>query len=130
MSKSDASTDNLDPEAGFTASPSVSQAANDLRHAAGDKAKDLMNTAEVKAAQLRQTAAEKATAFKTAATTQASQLKDSANEQWEHTRVKAKEYHTTAEDYIRENPTKSVLCAMGIGFLAGLVMRRWFCSTR
>ncbi len=40
----------LDPEAGFTQStPSIGQAANDLRAAAGEKAREFVHTAEVKA---------------------------------------------------------------------------------
>lgn len=114
----------LDPDAGFTATPSISQAANDLRLAAGEKAREIMHTAEVRASQFRQIAADKAAAIKNKAMVQAGHLRESATEQWEHTRVKAKEMHSTAEDYIREHPTKCVLAALGIGFLAGLIMRR------
>ncbi|MDX1679475.1 MAG: hypothetical protein R3242_01980 [Akkermansiaceae bacterium] len=133
---SDTKTDQLDPEAGFTNdAPSVSDAANDLRSAAGAKAKEIIHTAETKASKLRETAAEKAsqlretattkaTAFKEAAGKQAGELKVKATEQWDHTRVRAKELHGSAEDYIRDNPTKCVLGALGIGFLAGLIMRR------
>jgi len=120
----DSTTDHLDPEAGFTAAPSVSQAASDLRTAAGIKAKELIHTAEVKANRFREAASAKANAFRSAASTKADQLKHVASEQWQNTRVKAKELHSTAEDYIRENPTKCVLGALGIGFLAGLIMRR------
>ena len=38
--------------------------------------------------------------------------------------MKAKELHVTAEDYIRQNPTKCVLSALGLGFLIGLIVRR------
>lgn len=124
MSNPIASTDHLDPEAGFTTTPSVTQAANDLRAAATDKAKELIHTAEAKASQFRQIASEKATAFKVAANTQASHLRENATEQWDHTRVRAKEVHATAEDYVREHPTRCVLGALGIGFLVGLIMRR------
>jgi len=109
----DSKTDQLDPEGGFTNSPSVSEAANDLRNAAAAKAN-----------KLREVANEKAAAFKKAAGKQASQFKENAAEQWDNTRIRAKEFHGTAEDYIRENPTKCVLGALGIGFLAGLIMRR------
>jgi ElaB/YqjD/DUF883 family membrane-anchored ribosome-binding protein len=129
----------LDPEAGFTqtpaASPSIAQAANDLRMAAGERAKELVHTAESKASAIkeravesaqhfRDAAAEKAAALKSAATEKAGHFKESATEQWEETRVKAKEFHVTAEDYIRQNPTKCVVSALGLGFLIGLIVRR------
>lgn len=121
---SETNTDQLDPEAGFTTSPSVSQAATDLRSAAGAKAKELIHTAETKAGELREVAGSKASALKTAASEKAGQIKGVATEQWQTTQVKAKELHGTAEQYIRENPTKCVLGALGVGFLAGLIMRR------
>ena len=146
MSNSFSTPDSLDPEAGFTQSPSVAQAANDLRAAAGEKAREFVHTAEEKAAALREravesaqqfretaterasqlkaTATERAAAFKTAATDKAVHLRESATEQWQDTRVKAKEFQVTAEDYIRQNPTKCVLSALGAGFLIGLIVRR------
>lgn len=135
MSNPFSTPSSLDPEAGFTQTPSVAQAANDLRAAAGEKAREFVQTAEVKAAALkdravesaqhfREAATEKATAFKSAAADKAQHLKESATEQWQDTRVKAKEMHVTAEDYIRENPTKCVLSALGVGFLIGLIVRR------
>lgn len=125
----------LDPEAGFTQTPSVSQAANDLRAAAGEKAREFVHTAEEKAAalkgravesaqQFRDTAAERASQLRATATEKALHFKESATEQWQDTRVKAKELHITAEDYIRQNPTKCVLSALGAGFLIGLIVRR------
>lgn len=146
MSNPFSSANSLDPEAGFTQTPSVAQAANDLRTAAGEKARELAHVAEEKAAslkekavetaqQIRETATErathfkaaateKATAFKAAATDKAHHFKETATEQWDDTRVRAKELHVTAEDYIRQNPTKCVLGALGVGFLIGLVTRR------
>ena len=62
--------------------------------------------------------------MKSAATERAQHLKESATEQWQDTRVKAKELHVTAEDYIRQNPTKCVVSALGLGFLIGLIVRR------
>lgn len=127
--------DTLEPEAGYTQTPSVSQAANDLRAAAGEKAREFVHTAEEKAAalkdravesaqQFRDTAAERASQFKATAAEKALHFKESATEQWQDTRVKAKELHITAEDYIRQNPTKCVLSALGAGFLIGLIVRR------
>jgi ElaB/YqjD/DUF883 family membrane-anchored ribosome-binding protein len=135
MSNPFSTPENLDPEAGFTQTPSVGQAANDLRAAAGEKAREFVHAAEAKAGelkeravesaqQLRETAAERAAAFKTVATERAQHLKESAAGQWQDTRVKARELQVTAEDYIRQNPTKCVLSALGLGFLIGLITRR------
>jgi ElaB/YqjD/DUF883 family membrane-anchored ribosome-binding protein len=132
-------SNSLDPDAGFAPvpviTPSISQAANDLRVAAGEKAREIVHTAEVKAAslkekalesaqQFRATATERATALKANASERASHIRESATEQWGETCDRAKEWHITTEDYIRQNPTKSVLCAVGLGFLVGLIVRR------
>ena len=37
---------------------------------------------------------------------------------------KAQDMHQEIEDYIRQNPTKSILAAVGIGFVIGLICRR------
>lgn len=138
MSKPFSIPADLEPEAGFTAgtaAPSIAQAATDLRTAASEKAKELVHTAETKASalkeravesaqQFRDVAAEKAAALKSAASEKAVHLKETATEQWQETRVKAKEIHITAEDYIRQNPTKCVVSALGLGFLIGLIVRR------
>jgi ElaB/YqjD/DUF883 family membrane-anchored ribosome-binding protein len=44
------------------------------------------------------------------------------NEGWDKTRAAAKAYHKTGEDFVKENPTGSVLGALGIGVLIGLVL--------
>lgn len=130
------------PQAGFAPTPSVTQAAHDLRLAAEEKIKDLAGqagaikdkavesathfrdlTAE-KALEARSIAVEKATALKAAATEKAAQFREVAQEQWYDTRDKALEVHTSAESYIREHPTKCVLGALGVGFLIGLIARR------
>lgn len=125
----------LNPEADNTPTPSISQAANDLRTAASEKAREFVQTAESRASALkgravesaqhfRDSATEKASTLKAAASEKAQQIKESASEQWEDTRVKAKELQVTAEDYIRQNPTKCVISALGLGFLIGLIVRR------
>ena len=113
MSNSFSSTDSLDPDVSYAHTSSVGQAANDLRAAAGEKAREFVHSAE-----------EKANALKVAAVDKAQQFKENAAEQWDDTRIKAREMHLSAEDYIRENPTKCVLSALGVGFLIGLIVRR------
>jgi ElaB/YqjD/DUF883 family membrane-anchored ribosome-binding protein len=125
-----------------TGDTAVALAAHDLRAAAGDFAKTtgeqasnvkdraveaanaLKTSAVQKAEQFKSVATEKAEQFKTVATEKATHVKEVAQQQWDETRVKAKEIHVTAEDYIRQNPTKSVLGALGVGFLIGLIVRR------
>lgn len=124
MSNPFSTPSSLDPEAGFTQTPSIGQAANDLRAAAGEKAREIVHTAESKAAVLKERAVESAQQFRETATQKATALKATATEQWQDTRVRAKELHVTAEDYIRQNPSKCVLSALGLGFLIGLIVRR------
>ena len=133
-------------------SPSVSSAADDLRAASRDmaattgaqaakvkdravetaqalkatateKAEHYKAVATEKAGQYKAVATEKAEHYKAVATEKAQQAKQNAQHQWDETRVKAKEIHVTAEDYIRQNPTKAVLGALGVGFLIGLITR-------
>lgn len=113
MSNSFSTPDNLDPDSGFTPNPSISQAANDLRSAAGEKAREFVHAAENKASELRDRASARA-----------QNLRDTATHQWQDTRVRARELHITAEDYIRQNPTKCVVSALAVGFLVGLIVRR------
>jgi ElaB/YqjD/DUF883 family membrane-anchored ribosome-binding protein len=37
---------------------------------------------------------------------------------------KARHVQKEIEDYVRENPTKSILAAVGVGFVIGLIFRR------
>lgn len=104
--------------------PSITKAANDLRVAAGEKAREFVHTAEARAADLKERAIESAHQLRETAMGKASAIKATAAEQWSETRDKAHELHVTAEDYIRQNPTKCVLSALGVGLLIGLLARR------
>ena len=44
------------------------------------------------------------------------------NEGWDVTRAKAKDLHKAGEDYVKANPTSSVLYALGVGVLLGLLL--------
>lgn len=127
MSNEFSSPDVLDPQGGFTTanpSPSISQAAHDLRAAATDKAREIKHTASDKAAEIKDKALTGVQNFKSAANDKAQHFKECASQQWQDSRVKAKEFQVTAEDYIRQNPTKCVIGALGAGFLIGLIARR------
>lgn len=44
------------------------------------------------------------------------------NEGWDKTCAAAKEYHKAGESYVKENPTGSILGALGVGVLIGLLL--------
>ena len=140
-----------EPTTPFSEVPSAKAAADDLRAAAGgsetqtvsptkvstteEKARQLKEAAVEKATQLRDFAGEKAASLKDAASEHASHLRENAEEtalhlrgaageQWQDTRVKARELHASMEDSVRANPTKGILIAAGVGFIAGLIIRR------
>ncbi|MCH5284277.1 MAG: DUF883 family protein [Akkermansiaceae bacterium] len=44
------------------------------------------------------------------------------NEGWDATRAKAKDLHKAGEEYVKANPTSSVLYALGAGVILGLLL--------
>jgi ElaB/YqjD/DUF883 family membrane-anchored ribosome-binding protein len=47
-----------------------------------------------------------------------------AEQAWGDARSRARTFQEDAEQYVRENPTKAVFTALGIGFVLGLIFRR------
>lgn len=88
-------------------------AAEELRTAAALKAKELREAASVGANRIRETA-----------TARAAQVRDYAEHGWDDARTKAREWQNTGEAYVRDNPMKAVLTALGVGFVVGLLFRR------
>jgi ElaB/YqjD/DUF883 family membrane-anchored ribosome-binding protein len=80
----------------------VRQAAEDLRAAAEAKAQELRAAAESKAQELR----------------------GKAEHAYADAKVKARTFRDDGEQYVRQNPTRAVLTALGIGFVLGLIFRR------
>jgi ElaB/YqjD/DUF883 family membrane-anchored ribosome-binding protein len=80
----------------------VAHAAEDLRAAAGAKAQELRSAAETKAGEIR----------------------SRAEQTYGEYRAKYRTLREDGEQYVRDNPTKAVLTALGIGFVAGLLFRR------
>jgi ElaB/YqjD/DUF883 family membrane-anchored ribosome-binding protein len=80
----------------------VRKAAEDLRSAAGVMADDL----------------------KSAAGAMAEEYRGKAEQAWEDARERVRTLQDDGEQYIRENPTKAVFTALGIGFVLGLIFRR------
>jgi ElaB/YqjD/DUF883 family membrane-anchored ribosome-binding protein len=94
-------------------SDQIKAAAADFTAAANKKAEDIRRAAEQKAEELQKTARKKA-----------SELQDHAQTAWSDARVKAETWHSSGEAYIRQNPTQSVLIALGAGFVIGLLLRK------
>jgi len=106
--------ENRDPqEAEDSAKESVKAAADDFKAAASAKAEEIRRTAEKKAEELRQAAQSKAREFS-----------GMAGSAWTDARSKAKTWQSKGEAYIRENPTKSIFIALGLGFFVGLMFRK------
>jgi len=80
----------------------ATQAVHDLRAAAEAKAAELRATAEAKAAELR----------------------GKAEHAYTEARDRAQSFRGESEHWIRENPTRAVLTAMGVGFIVGLMFRK------
>lgn len=91
----------------------VSKAAEDLRAAAEAKAHELRVAAEAKAHELRATAEAKAAEWRGKAEHAYSEAQD-----------RAKNWRDDGERYVRDNPSRAVMTALGVGFLLGLIFRR------
>jgi len=52
------------------------------------------------------------------------EYRDKAEQAWDDARDRARTFHEDANQYVRENPTKAVFTAIGIGFVLGLIFRR------
>ena len=62
--------------------------------------------------------------LKTAATDMASQYRGKAEQAWDDATARARTFQEDGEQYVRENPTKAVFTALGIGFVLGIIFRR------
>ena len=51
-------------------------------------------------------------------------LADLSDANWDEIKEHLDKLHAEAERYVRDNPTKSVLTAAGVGFVLGLLMKR------
>jgi ElaB/YqjD/DUF883 family membrane-anchored ribosome-binding protein len=52
------------------------------------------------------------------------QARDKAEHAWGDAKVRVRSFQEETEQYVRENPTKAVFTALGIGFVLGLIFRR------
>lgn len=62
--------------------------------------------------------------LKSAASSMAEDYRDKATQVWDDAKVRVRTLQEDGEDYVRENPMRAVLTALGVGFVLGLVFRR------
>jgi ElaB/YqjD/DUF883 family membrane-anchored ribosome-binding protein len=91
-----------------------------LRAAAGN----LKEAASTKVEDIRQAAGQKADELRSAAQGKAQELRGRAESAWSDFRSKAKNWQAEGEAYVRDNPIKAILIALGLGLLLGLLLRR------
>ena len=87
-------------------------------------AEELRAAAEEKASEFRSVAEEKAAEFRTVAESKANEYRAQAEETYHHARTRARTLQEEGEAYVRENPLRGVLTALGVGFVLGLIFRR------
>ena len=62
--------------------------------------------------------------IRTAATQMAGDYRGRAEEAWGQAQDRVRTFQEDGETYVRENPTKAVFTALGIGFVLGIIFRR------
>jgi ElaB/YqjD/DUF883 family membrane-anchored ribosome-binding protein len=60
---------------------------------------------------------------KSAAGALAEEYRGKAEQVWSDAKDRARTFQEDSEEYVRENPTKAVFTALGIGFVLGLIFR-------
>ena len=62
--------------------------------------------------------------LKSAAGAVAQEYRGKAEQAWGDARERARTFQEDSEAYVRDNPTKAVCTALGIGFVLGLIFRK------
>ena len=62
--------------------------------------------------------------FKSVAGAYAGEYRGKAEEAWNDASDRVRSFQDDAEQYVRDNPTKAIFTALGVGFVLGLIFRR------
>ena len=62
--------------------------------------------------------------LKSAASEIVGEYREKAEQVWDDARERVRTVKQDAEQYVRENPTKAIFTALGIGFVLGLIIFR------
>ncbi len=88
-----------------------------------EAAEEIRQAASAKAREIRDAAAKQGERFREMAQEQGAQLRDAAAEQIEDSRERVDQWKREGERYVRAHPAKSVLIALGLGFLIGRIFK-------
>lgn len=102
----------------------VKEQAAQAREVAAGRFHQAREFAAAKVSQIRQSAGEHASQLRQYASEKALIVRQKAGAGWDVTSDKAKQLHKSGEEYVKANPTKSVLIALGVGFVLGALIRR------
>ena len=89
-----------------------------------EAAGNFTEAASAKVENIHQAAGQKADELRGAAQDKAQELRGVAQSAWSDTKSQAKSWQAEGEAYVRDNPTKAVLIALGVGVLLGLLFRK------
>ena len=62
--------------------------------------------------------------LRSAATEIAGQYRGKAEQAWQDAQGRVRTFQDDGEQYVRENPTKAVFTALGVGFILGMIFRK------
>jgi ElaB/YqjD/DUF883 family membrane-anchored ribosome-binding protein len=62
--------------------------------------------------------------LKSAAGVIAEEYRGKAEQAWDDAKDRVRTFQQDADQYVRQNPTKAVFTALGVGFILGLIFRR------
>ncbi len=62
--------------------------------------------------------------LRSAATQMAGEYRGKAEQAWEDASGRVRTFQEDGEQYVRDNPSKAVFTALGIGFVLGIIFRR------
>jgi ElaB/YqjD/DUF883 family membrane-anchored ribosome-binding protein len=62
--------------------------------------------------------------LRSAAGAMADEYRQRGKEVWDDTVHRVRNFQDDSEQYVRQNPTKAVFTALGVGFVLGLIFRR------
>lgn len=99
------------------------ETAEELKTAASQKIHELRDEALERSHRLKDIAAQRAEELRRQATETGDHLRDAAGESWDQAQTQFDDLRQEGERYVKQNPAKAVLIALGLGFVIGRILR-------